>query len=135
VLLGVMISLGGSSIVGQAAAGFTLLYSRTMSIGDLVKVAEVEGQVIQIGLFTTRIRTLTGVEVSLPNMHVLSGKLLNYSRDPQAAGMWLETGVTIGYDTPWRQVHRLLLDAAGRTGMCSTYRLPTCCRPRSTTST
>ncbi|PZT37917.1 hypothetical protein A7X94_07860 [Stenotrophomonas maltophilia] len=116
VLLGVMISLGGSSIVGQAAAGFTLLYSRTMSVGDLVKVAEVEGQVIQIGLFTTRIRTLTGVEVSLPNMHVLSGKLLNYSRDPQAAGMWLETGVTIGYDTPWRQVHRLLLDAAGRTG-------------------
>lgn len=116
VLLGVMISLGGSSIVGQAAAGFTLLYSRTMSVGDLVKVADVEGQVIQIGLFTTRIRTLTGVEVSLPNMHVLSGKLLNYSRDPQAAGMWLETGVTIGYDTPWRQVHRLLLDAAGRTG-------------------
>jgi len=72
--------------------------------------------VLQIGLFTTRIRTITGVEVSLPNMHVLSGKLLNYSRDPQAAGMWLETGVTIGYDTPWRQVHRLLLDAAGRTG-------------------
>lgn len=115
VLLGVMISLGGSSIVGQAAAGFTLLYARTMSIGDLVKVADVEGQVIQIGLFTTRIRTLTGVEVSLPNMHVLSGKLLNYSRDPQAAGMWLETGVTIGYDTPWRQVQRLLLDAAGKT--------------------
>ena len=115
VLLGVMISLGGSSIVGQAAAGFTLLYARTMSVGDLVKVADVEGQVLQIGLFTTRIRTITGVEVSLPNMHVLSGKLLNYSRDPQAAGMWLETSVTIGYDTPWRQVHRLLLEAAGKT--------------------
>ncbi|HEX7990576.1 MAG TPA: mechanosensitive ion channel family protein [Stenotrophomonas sp.] len=115
VLLGVMISLGGSSIVGQAAAGFTLLYARTMSVGDLVKVADVEGQVLQIGLFTTRIRTITGVEVSLPNMHVLSGKLLNYSRDPQAAGMWLETTVTIGYDTPWRQVHRLLLEAASRT--------------------
>ena len=115
VLLGVMISLGGSSIVGQAAAGFTLLYARTMSVGDLVKVADVEGQVLQIGLFTTRIRTITGVEVSLPNMHVLSGKLLNYSRDPQAAGMWLETSITIGYDTPWRQVHRLLLEAAGKT--------------------
>lgn len=115
VLLGVMISLGGSSIVGQAAAGFTLLYARTMSVGDLVEVADVEGQVLQIGLFTTRIRTITGVEVSLPNMHVLSGKLLNYSRDPQAAGMWLETTVSIGYDTPWRQVHRLLLEAASKT--------------------
>ena len=29
--------------------------------------------------------------------------------------MWMETGVTIGYDTPWRQVHRLLLAAASRT--------------------
>jgi len=115
VLLGVMISLGGSSVVGQAAAGFTLLYARTMSVGDLVKVADVEGQVLQIGLFTTRIRTITGVEVSIPNMHVLNDKLLNYSRDPQAAGMWLETSVTIGYDTPWRQVHRLLLEAAGNT--------------------
>ncbi|MEN5207306.1 mechanosensitive ion channel family protein [Stenotrophomonas terrae] len=115
VLLGVMISLGGSSVVGQAAAGFTLLYARTMSVGDLVNVADVEGQVVHIGLFTTRIRTITGVEASIPNMHVLSGKLLNYSRDPQAAGMWLETSVTIGYDTPWRQVHRLLLDAAGKT--------------------
>lgn len=115
VLLGVMISLGGSSVVGQAAAGFTLLYARTMSVGDLVKVADVEGQVLQIGLFTTRIRTITGVEVSIPNMHVLNDKLLNYSRDPQATGMWLETSVTIGYDTPWRQVQRLLLEAAANT--------------------
>lgn len=115
VLLGVMISLGGSSIVGQAAAGFTILYSRTMSVGELVKVGDVEGQVLQIGLFTTRIQTLTGIEVSIPNMHVLSGKLLNFSRDQRAPGMWLETTVTIGYDTPWRLVHRLLLEASRRT--------------------
>jgi small-conductance mechanosensitive channel len=69
----------------------------------------------QIGMFTTRIRTVTGVEVSIPSNVVLGGQLYNYSRNPDGPGMWLDTGVTIGYDTPWRQVHRLLLDAAAKT--------------------
>lgn len=115
VLVGLMISLGASSIVGQAAGGFTILYSRTMAVGDWIRIDDTEGVVQQIGLFTTRIRTVTGVEVSYPNNVVLGGKLQNFSRHPDGPGMWLETGVTIGYDTPWRQVHRLLLSAADAT--------------------
>ncbi|QSX76376.1 mechanosensitive ion channel [Lysobacter arenosi] len=115
VLVGLMISLGASSIVAQAAGGFTLLYARTMAVGDLVRIGEVEGQVLQIGLFTTRLRNLMGVEISVPNNVVLGGQLHNYSRNPDGPGLWLETGVTIGYDSPWRQVHRLLLGAAAKT--------------------
>ena len=115
VLVGLMVSLGASGIVGQAAGGFTILYSRTMAIGDYVRSGDVEGVVVQIGLFTTRLRTVTGVEVSIPNNVVLGGQLHNYSRHPDGPGMWMETGVTIGYDSPWRQVHRLLLSAAART--------------------
>ncbi|KAF1693405.1 mechanosensitive ion channel family protein [Pseudoxanthomonas koreensis] len=115
VLVGLMISLGASSIVGQAAGGLTILYSRTMTVGDYVRCGDVEGTVLQIGIFTTHLRTLAGVEVSIPNNVVLGGQLHNYSRHPDGPGMWLETGVTIGYDTPWRQVHRLLLEAASRT--------------------
>lgn len=115
VLVGLMISLGASSIVGQAAGGFTLLYSRTMSIGDLVRIGDYEGTVTQIGLFTTRLRTLTGVEVSVPNTVALSGQMQNFSRNPEGPGMWLKIAITIGYDTPWRQVHRLMLEAAIKT--------------------
>lgn len=115
VLVGLMISLGASSIVGQAAGGLTILYSRTMMVGEYVRCGEVEGVVLQIGLFTTRLRTIPGVEVSIPNNVVLGGQLHNYSRHPDGPGMWMETGVTIGYDTPWRQVQRLLLEAASRT--------------------
>lgn len=91
------------------------MYARTMTASDLVRIGDIEGIVMQIGLFTTRIRTVTGVEVSIPNNVVLSGKLLNYSRNPDGPGMWLEIGVTIGYDAPWRQIHRLLLEAAKMT--------------------
>jgi len=115
VFVGLMVSLGASSIVGQAAGGFTLLYSRTMTPGDVVRIGETEGTVQQIGLFTTRLRTPLGVEVSYPNNVVLGGMLQNFSRHPDGPGMWIESKVTIGYDAPWRQVHRLLLDAAQRT--------------------
>lgn len=115
VLVGLMVSLGASGIVGQAAGSFTILYSRTMRVGDLVRSGDTEGVVLQIGLFSTRLRTLTGVEVNIPNSVVLSRDLKNFSRDTDGPGMWLETGVTIGYDTPWRQVQRMLLEAAAET--------------------
>lgn len=115
VLVGLMLSLGASGIVGQAAGGFTIVYSRIMSVGDYVRSGEVEGTVQQLGLFATRLRTLTGVEVSIPNTVALSQQLHNYSRHPDGPGVWVETGVTIGYDVPWRQVQRMLLDAAAAT--------------------
>lgn len=115
VLVGLMISIGASSIVGQAASGFTILYSRTMQVGDLVRISDTEGFVQHIGLFSTRIRTITGVEVNFPSSVVLGDKLQNFSRNPDGPGMWLETAVTIGYATPWRQVHRLLQGAAADT--------------------
>ncbi|MGO4551317.1 mechanosensitive ion channel family protein [Lysobacter sp. 2RAF19] len=113
--VGLMVSLGASSIVGQAAGGFTLLYSRTMSIGDVVRIGEIEGTVQQIALFTTRIRTPLGVEVSFPNNVVMGGKLENLSRAPDGPGLWLQAIAVIGYEVPWRQVHRLLMQAAHAT--------------------
>lgn len=115
VFVGLMVSLGASSIVAQAAGGFTLLYSRTMAVGDVVRIGDVEGVVQQIGLFTTRVRTPMHVEVSFPNNVVLGGKLENLSRAADGPGMWLQATVVIGYDEPWRQVHRLLLEAAAAT--------------------
>jgi len=113
--VGLMVSLGASSIVGQAAGGFTLLYSRTMAVGDVVRIGEVEGIVQQIGLFTTRVRTPMDVEVSFPNNVVLGGRLENLSRAADGPGMWLLALVVIGYEVPWRQVHRLLLEGAAAT--------------------
>ncbi|TBR39433.1 mechanosensitive ion channel family protein [Dyella terrae] len=115
VLVGLMVSLGASSIVGQAAGSFTILYSRTMRVGEVIKSGDNEGVVLQIGLFATRIRTLTGVEISIPNTVILSNQLSNFSRNPEGQGMWLTTTVTIGYDAPWRQVHKMLIGAAMKT--------------------
>ena len=56
-LIGLMVSLGASSIVGQGASGLILMYSRTLRTGEYVRIGEHEGTIVDISLFTTRLRT------------------------------------------------------------------------------
>lgn len=115
VMVGLMVSLGSTALIGQLASGFMLMYSRTVKVGDFVRAGDVEGTVVALGLFATKIRTLKQEEVTIPN-GVLAGMVTrNYSRQLDPHGIILGTSVTIGYDTPWRQVEGLLLLAAERT--------------------
>jgi small-conductance mechanosensitive channel len=114
VLAGLMISLGASSVVGQVMAGLSLMYSRTLRVGEFVKVGSIEGTVTSIGMFMVKVHTGLGEEVSLPNSVVVAQPLQNFSRLAHG-GFVLHTAVTIGYATPWRQVHAMLLEAARRT--------------------
>jgi small-conductance mechanosensitive channel len=115
VLVGVMLSLGASGIVGQAAGGFILTFSRTLRSGEWVRIGDVEGAVLSVGVFSTKIRTFTDEEVSVPNTVVLAATTRNFSRPAASEASILETSVTIGYSAPWRQVHAMLLEAAART--------------------
>jgi small-conductance mechanosensitive channel len=115
VLVGLMISLGSTSLVGQAASGLMLLYSRTIRVGEWVRIGEHEGVVTNVGMLTTRLRTGLGEEKVLPNNVVVGTTTLNFSRHAKARGHLVQAAVTIGYGAPWRQVEALLLLAAERT--------------------
>jgi len=115
VLMGLMISLGASNIVGQAAAGLILMYTRTFRVGEYVRIQDTEGTVRELGIFMTRVRTGHGDEVMLPNNFVLGNVSRNYSRGVGEPDFVLMASLTIGYDTPWRQVHAMLEEAARRT--------------------
>ncbi|MBK9443893.1 MAG: mechanosensitive ion channel family protein [Comamonadaceae bacterium] len=115
VLIGLMVSLGASSLVGQAASGLILTFGRVYRKGEFVRVGTVEGTVMELGMFTTRIRTGLGEELTVSNSSVLADTTVNYSRAVKGSGFVVDTTVTIGYDTPWRQVHAMLEEAAKRT--------------------
>jgi small-conductance mechanosensitive channel len=112
VLLGLMVSLGSSGVVGNFIAGLVLTYSRSFSLGDRVRIGEHVGDVIALGTFATKLRSLRNEEITLPNGSILSGTILNYTRRTAEGGLWLHTQVTIGYDVEWRRVHGLLIEAA-----------------------
>jgi small-conductance mechanosensitive channel len=115
VILGLMLSLGGAGVIGQAMSGLVLMYSRALRKGDYVRIADTEGVVISLGMLATKIRTIQKEEVTIPNAVILSTSTKNYSRLAGREGVILDTTVTIGYGEPWRKVHEALIDAAGKT--------------------
>lgn len=115
VLIGLMVSLGGASVIGQAFSGIILMYVRLFRRGDYVRIGDNEGTVSELGMFATRIRTGLGEEISISNAAVLAATIKNYSRAVPGTGFVLDSTITIGYSTPWRQVEAMLKEAARRT--------------------
>lgn len=115
VFAGLMLTLGSAGMVNQVMSGLVVVYARTMKPGDMIKVGEVVGRVDELGFLSTKVRTPMGEEVSIPNAVLVGSNIVNYSRFPAGDYPSLSTCVTIGYDTPWRQVHAMLLLAAKRT--------------------
>jgi small-conductance mechanosensitive channel len=120
VLVGLMLSIGASGVVGQAASGLIMIYSRALREGEYVKIGDIAGVVTSIGIFSTKIKTSNGEEVNMPNANIVSTNTVNSSRLAEGRGLVLHTSVTIGYNSPWRQIHAMLLSAAERTpGVCA----------------
>lgn len=113
--LGVVFSLGSSTAVSNIIAGYMMTYRRAFRVGDRVKIDEVVGDVTAMRLQVTHLRTTKNEEVVVPNSQVISGHVINYSTLARKDGLLLHTTVRIGYETPWRQVEALLLEAASRT--------------------
>lgn len=115
VFFGLMLTLGSTGVMTHAMSGLVLIYSRALRKGDWIRLADNEGQVSEIGVLATKILTRENYIVTVPNAVVVSGKIINISAESADGGVNLTTSVTIGYDTPWRQVHALLELAARRT--------------------
>ena len=114
-LIGVIFSLGSSSLIGNLIAGYSMTYRRPFRVGELVKIGEQMGNVEEIRLLVTHLRTKKNEEVIIPNSTILGGEVINYSSIAKARGLILHTTVGIRYDVPWRQVEAMLLEAAART--------------------
>jgi small-conductance mechanosensitive channel len=115
VFIGILLSLGSSTAIANMVAGLVITYMRPFKIGDRITIGSVTGDVIEKTLLVTRLRTPKNEEITIPNSAVLSGNTTNFSTMARQEGLIVHTTVTIGYDVPWRKVHKVLLTAADRT--------------------
>jgi small-conductance mechanosensitive channel len=113
--VGALLSLGSTGVISNIIAGYTMVYRRAFREGDLIKIDDVTGFVSKIRLQVTHLRTLKNEEVIIPNSKILNSEVMNYCSLEENEGIYLYTSVGIGYETPWRQVQALLVEAAGRT--------------------
>jgi len=115
IFLGLLMSLGAASMVANSLAGFVLIYRRAFKVGDRIKVGDVLGDVTAIRQQVTQLRTPKNEEVTIPSSTILGSSVVNYSALAREDGLILHTTVGIGYETPWRQVEAMLIEAANRT--------------------
>jgi small-conductance mechanosensitive channel len=113
--MGIVFSLGSSSLIGNLIAGYTMTYRRAFRVGDRVKIGDQVGNVERMRVLVTHLRTIKNEEVIVPNSAILANEVINYSSMARDRGLILHTTVGIGYETPWRQVEAMLLEAAART--------------------
>lgn len=115
VFVGLIISLGSSTVIGNVIAGWVITYMRPFKKGDRIKVNDTVGDIIEKTPLVTRLRTSKNEIVTMPNSFIMSSQSINYTNSARQFGLILHAEVTIGYDVPWRVVHQLLIDAALKT--------------------
>lgn len=115
VLFGLMLTLGSTGVVTQLMSGLVIVYSRSLRSGDFIAVNGVEGVVREVGALAVKVVNMRNEEITLPHSVITGNAIHNYSTRAGEQGTLVSTKVTIGYDTPWRQVHALLIQAATRT--------------------
>ena len=113
--IGVLLSLGSTSVISNIIAGYTMTYRRAFKVGDRVRIGETVGQVTEVRLLVTNLLSLKNEKIIIPNSTILSSEVINYSSLAKEQGLILHTSVGIGYEVPWRQVEAMLLEAAART--------------------
>ena len=112
VFVGLIVSLGSSTVIANFIAGFVITYMRPFKDGDFIKVKDTVGTVIEKTPFVTRLRTIKNEVVTIPNSFIMSSDTVNYSASARNYGLIIHTVMTMGYDVPWRKVHELLIKAA-----------------------
>ncbi|MBQ8656759.1 MAG: mechanosensitive ion channel family protein [Prevotella sp.] len=115
VFIGVIVSLGSSSIIGNVMAGMMMTYMRPFHIGDFIRYGDTEGFVIEKTVLVTRIRTRKNEIITIPNSNLMSSQTSNFTFAAKNYGVIVHTKVTIGYDMKWQLIRDLLLEAARQT--------------------
>ena len=112
VFVGLIVSLGSSTVIANIIAGLVITYMRPYKLGDRIKLNDTTGNVVEKTPLVTRIRTPKNELITIPNSFIMSSHTVNYSSSAREYGLIIHSEVTIGYDAPWRKVHQLLIDAA-----------------------
>jgi small-conductance mechanosensitive channel len=117
VFVGIIISLGSSSAIGNLVAGLVITYMRPFKIGDRIQIKDNTGFVVEKTLMIVRIKTHKNEYITFPNMMILGSNIINYNKssDENEEGLILYADITFGYSTPWQTIHEILIEAGLKT--------------------
>ena len=115
--IGIGIGLGLQNMAASMISGFSIIFGGKIRKGDWIEVEGNLGEVVDISVLSTRIRTRQNVEYLVPNSSLVANTVVNFSLSSPMIWTGLDVGVSYGSDP--RQVEQILLEVAGREPMVS----------------
>ena len=105
------LALSLQNTLSNVAAGIMLAWIRPIAVGEYITGDGVEGVVVEIGLFGTRLRSTSGLFIFTNNNKLWNGAITNHSREPRRR---IDVKVTIPDKANINRARQALLDIVGR---------------------
>ncbi|MEW6982367.1 mechanosensitive ion channel family protein [Colwelliaceae bacterium 6471] len=109
--LGIGIGLGLQGMVNNFVSGLVILLEKSLKVGDFIEVGTgIVGEVIEIHMRATLIRTNDNVDILIPNADLVSGMVTNWTLEENIRRFRIAVGVAYGSDK--ELVKKAILEAA-----------------------
>lgn len=105
-IISAVVGLAFQDILKDIISGISILFENQFAVGDYVKILSFEGNVISLGLRTTRIQAFTGEIKIVANRNIT--EVINYSMDKSLAIV----DIPVSYDEKIEKVEKVLKVAA-----------------------
>ncbi|MEW6137026.1 MAG: mechanosensitive ion channel family protein [Thermodesulfobacteriota bacterium] len=110
---GLAVALAGREALSNIIGTVMIILDRPFKLGDYIVLGEGErGEVAEVGLRSTRIRTRDDILISIPNSVIANAKMINESAPVSMCRIRIKVGVAYGSDLT--EVERILLTIAGQ---------------------
>nr|WP_319399627.1 mechanosensitive ion channel domain-containing protein [uncultured Carboxylicivirga sp.] len=98
--LGVGIGFGLQNIFNNLVSGLILAFERPIQVGDVLQISSLDlmGEVKEIGIRASVIRTFDGAEVIVPNGNLISNEMVNWTLSDRRRRQEIAVGVSYGTD-------------------------------------
>lgn len=91
--LSVGIGFGLQNIASNFISGLIILLERPIKVGDRVTVGEIDGDVVEINIRSTTVRSLNNIAIIVPNSEFISSQVINWTHGDQKVRIDLDVGV------------------------------------------
>ncbi len=120
--VGIGIGLGMQNTAANLIAGFSLIFGRRIRKGDWIQVGDTLGNVQEMGLRATKVRTRDNIEYLIPNADLMANTIVNYTLSDPLIRVHIPVGVS--YSSSPQEVEAILLKAAAESEKANKLKKP-----------
>lgn len=97
-LLSVGIGFGLQNVTSNFISGLIILFERPIVVGDRVSVSDIEGDILEINIRSTKVKTVNNISIIVPNSEFVSKDVINYSYGDPTYRVDIDVGVSYNSD-------------------------------------